>query len=79
MNKDRRKRIGDLMNRIEIIKGETEDILSEEQGGFDNLPERLQQADRGQGMEEVINGLEEAVNALDEAYNGLDSAMSTGG
>ena len=37
MNKNRRKRIADLRERIDIIKNELEEVMEEEQDARDNL------------------------------------------
>ena len=42
MNKNRRKRIADLRERIDIIKNELEEVMEEEQDARDNLPNNLQ-------------------------------------
>lgn len=39
MNKNRRKRIADLRERIDIIKNELEEVMEEEQDARDNLPQ----------------------------------------
>ena len=46
MNKNRRKRIADLRERIDIIKNELEEVMEEEQDARDNLPNNLQDSDR---------------------------------
>ena len=73
MNAQRRKALADLMDRItklgkdrDDIKNELETLRDEEQESFDNMPEGLQQGDRGQAMEEAIGELEEAISALEE-------------
>ena len=44
MNKDRRKRLEDLSEQIDIIKNELEEIRDEEQEARDNLPDNLQES-----------------------------------
>jgi septal ring factor EnvC (AmiA/AmiB activator) len=74
MNKKRREAIDDLVNKINEIKEAAESLRDEEQEAFDNMPESLQQGDKGQAMEEAISNLDDAVNALEEAISGLESA-----
>ncbi|WP_417842001.1 hypothetical protein [Terasakiella sp.] len=73
MNNQRRKEINEIIaevaalaEKIEELKERVEHIKGEEQEAFDNLPESLQQGERGQTMEE-------AIDALDNAYGELDT------
>lgn len=82
MNDTRRKSLADIRSRIELALGELgnakeelEDVINAEQEAFDNMPEGLQQADRGQTMEEGINALEESSSNLDDAINALEDIM----
>lgn len=72
MNAQRRKALADLMDRltplaatITDIKDALETIRDEEQEAFDNMPEGLQQGDRGQAMEEAISTLDSAIDDLE--------------
>lgn len=56
---------------IENAKEEVEGLRDDEQEKFDNLPEGLQQAERGQAMEEAVGYLEEAADKLEEAAQAL--------
>ncbi|MEM8515121.1 uncharacterized Zn finger protein (UPF0148 family) [Massilia sp. MP_M2] len=91
MNKERRKIINTqwhameelkamhaaVVAKAEEIKAELENVRDEEQESFDNMPEGLQQSDRGQTSEQAIANLDTAINALDEiaADIDLDEAM----
>jgi len=70
MNKDRRKRIGDVLEILRAI--DLESIKDEEQDAFDNMPESLQQGDRGQDAETAISNLEEAINSIESAISALE-------
>ena len=48
MNKNRRKRIADLRERIDIIKNELEEVMEEEQDARDNLPNNLQDSEKAE-------------------------------
>lgn len=72
MNAQRRKALADLMDRltplaatITDIKDALESIRDEEQDSFDNMPEGLQQSDRGQASEEAISTLDSAIDDLE--------------
>lgn len=72
MNKDRRERIRKLIAELENINSEISDILSEEQDAFDNMPESLQEGERGDKAQEAISNLEAA--SLDDVISSLESA-----
>lgn len=59
MNNDRRNRIRKLISQLEDIQNEIENILSEEQEAFDNMPEGFQESERGEKMQAAINYLED--------------------
>lgn len=51
---------------IEAAKEGIEPLIEEEQEAYDNLTEGLQQAERGEKMQEGISDLESAVSSIDE-------------
>ena len=67
MNKERRKRLERLIAQLDIIREEIEEvrdeifyIQEEEQESYDNMPESIQESDKGCTMQENIDELEEA-------------------
>ena len=72
MNKQRRKAIGDIYDKLIDIQSDLEYIRDEEQESFDNLPESIQYSERGERMEEYISSLEEALDYVDYAVESLD-------
>ena len=71
MNKERRKAIDALITEIQALENEmtclvqqvesaVEAILEDEQDAFDNMPESLQYAEKGEAAQEAINALEYA-------------------
>lgn len=80
MNKDRRKSIQKISEKLESLKGEAEalwaeietiqeeieSVRDEEQEYFDAMPESLQGGDRGQAAEEAVTNLDTAKEALDD-------------
>lgn len=75
MNNQRRKAIEDIRGRIADIAQDIEDILSEEQDAFDNLPESFQESERGEAMQNAINALGEAVGLCGEIDDALIEAV----
>lgn len=76
MNKERRgslKRASGLLDRaIDIIR----DAKSEEQYCLDNLPENLQNSERYENMESVIDSLEDALDKIDDAKESIGEAIA---
>ena len=66
MNKARRKRIQDVQTQLEVLKQEIDSIMAEEQEALENMPESLQESERGEAMQEAIYALESAFNSCDE-------------
>ena len=56
----------ELSTVLETVKEALQDVLNEEQEAYDNLPEGLQESDRGQQMQEYIDALEGVVDSLGE-------------
>ena len=72
MNKERRSKISKIISDIETIKSKLQDVLSDEEFAFDNMPENLQSSMRGEESEEAIECMNEAIESLDEALDQLN-------
>ena len=73
MNEERRKELSKAIKILESIKDQIEEaqnIVSqaseEEREYYDNMPEGLQQSERGYRAEEAAGALEEASGTLEE-------------
>ena len=75
MNKDRRKKIADVISKFEHVKEMLEDILYEEQDYYDNIPENLLGSERAENSEEAIDVMQEAVENIEEAINNLNEVI----
>lgn len=73
MNKERRTMIEKIITRIENIKDELQDVLSDEEFAFDNMPENLQYSERGEASQEAIDSMSEAIDNLEEAIEQLQN------
>ena len=83
MNKNRRKALMEWVKKAEDwaaqgeeIKGELENICSDEQDYFDNMPENLQGSMRGSDAEEAIECMNEAIECMDNAIEAAEEAAS---
>lgn len=86
MNKTRRKMIETIVtevknvsemilesaNKISQLKDRLEDVLSDEEEAYDNMPEGLQVSERGIASEEAIDVLNEACGNGEDVVNGLN-------
>lgn len=75
MNKERRARIQDIIDRLDCMKVEIEGIKDEEEEYRDNIPENLQGSERYEAADEAIESLEMAWDSVDTAISYLDEAM----
>ncbi len=75
MNKERRKLLDEVQDRLLEVQEQLEHIIGEEEEAFYNLPESLQGSERGQRMEEIIDSLNEVNGNLDDAIEAIGEAM----
>ncbi len=83
MNKNRRKELMEWVKKVaewiaqgEELKDELENICSDEQDYFDNMPENLQGSMRGMDAEEAIDAMNEAIESMDNAIEAAEEAIS---
>jgi hypothetical protein len=72
MNKQRRQRIAKALDLLAQAHELVDTVLSEESEAYENMPEGLQQSERGAQMEAAVDALNEASNSLDEAVAQLE-------
>ena len=72
MNNATRKKIRNLAREVEshgdvldIIRGQIEELQTEEEEKYDNLPEGLQDSEAGARLQESSDALQEAIDALE--------------
>ena len=75
MNKQRRKAIQQALEQIADLKTSVEEINTDEQDSFDNLPEAFQDSEKGETIQEAIDFLEAATGAFDEVIDSLEQAQ----
>lgn len=74
MNKKRRKRIDTLANQLENIPIEIDDIISEEETYYENMPESIQDGEKGETAQAAIECLNTARDSLTDAIEQLNEA-----
>ena len=75
MNKTQRKKLEDIVENIAVIKSDIDEIKEAEEESFSNLPENLQEEDRGLQLENNVESFERAVELLDELENLLQELI----
>lgn len=83
MNKNRRKELMEWVKKAEDwaaqgeeLKDELENICSDEQDYFDNMPENLQGSMRGTDAEEAIDTMNDAIDFMSNAIEAAEEAAS---
>ena len=73
MNKNRRKELAVIVAKLEELEAlrleiqeELETVMAEEQEALDNMPESLQDGEKGQQMQEYIEAMENVLDDLEE-------------
>lgn len=75
MNKARRKKLGEIIDQLENLREDLDAVASEEREAYDNLPESLQEGDRGCAMEEAADELDDICGELDDLRQRIESVV----
>lgn len=75
MNKQRRKEIQGLIDQIADLKQSIEEINEQEAEYYNNMPEGIQDGERGDIALRAMDCLEEATGYLEDAETSLHEAM----
>lgn len=70
-----KSKLEDARNLVQEAAGVIETMKDEEQEAFDNMPESLQNGDRGQRMSEIVEQLDQAFSDAESAESNLDDAI----
>ena len=63
------------IDSLEDIKQNIESMLDEENEKYDNMPEGLQESERGEAIQNAIDNLESASDAIGDAIDYLNDAI----
>lgn len=74
MNKERRKKLTELVDKLDVVYTAIEELIGEEQDALDNTPDSLQGTERCEAMESAIGHLEDAMTSLDDVRSSIESA-----
>lgn len=73
MNNTRRKAIMKIAERLEELKTDFELLRDEEQEAFDNMPESIQESERGEHVENIIYNMDEVLENLESAFDMINA------
>lgn len=76
MNKERRLRLCEIVERLNLIESELEAIAEEERDSFDNLPDGLQCSDRGLVMEAAADELDDIVGEIGDLSSQIENLIN---
>lgn len=77
MNKTRRKELENIISDMRDKLCELESLRDEEQECYDNLPEGIQESERGDAMCECADALDESCTDFENVIDQLDEILST--
>ena len=75
MNAKQRKELQGYADSLDEIKCAIEEMQEDETEKLDNMPESLQESERGEAMQEAIDNLESASSCLEEAIDYLNEIL----
>ena len=75
MNRERRKRLEEIKEKIAPLLCELEEISDEEETAYDNLPESIQNSERGENMYDAALAIQEIYDCLESAETGIDELI----
>jgi len=76
MNNQRRKELAAINETIADLRSKLQEILDAEQEAFENMPESLQDSERGEKSQNAISEMENAIGNLDDTESAIEEAIS---
>ena len=67
--------MAEIKEKLSELRDMIDMVLSEEQEAYDNLPESLQESERGEAMQAAIDAMESAMDSCEEAEESLEEAQ----
>ena len=64
-----------VINSLENLSADLEDVAQEESDAYENMPESLQQSDRGSIIEDNIYNLEDCISQINDVIDTLSSMI----
>ena len=77
MNAKQRKELQGYADSLDEIRSNIETMMEEEQSKLDNMPEGLQESERGEAMQNAIDQMEYGIDSLQEAIDNLTEILES--
>lgn len=77
MNAKQKKELQGYVENLEEIKNAIEEMQDDEQCKFDNMPESLQESERGEAMQNAIEYLEDASYSIEDVIDYLNNIVES--
>ena len=75
MNNQRRKELDNWMKKLDDLKEELDQIATDEQVSLYNLPENLQNSQRGDAIQDAADKLNDALGLFDDIVDYIEDAI----
>ena len=75
MNATRRKQLAKLVEQLESIMSDIDTIREQEQEAYDNMPDSIQESERGDRMSEIIDSIQYAYDNVSDAVDNINEAI----
>lgn len=75
MNKERRKRLREVIQQITEAKYTVEEVKDDEEMAFDSLPESIQLSEKGDQMQENVTALDEVILNLEDVIGSIEDVL----
>ncbi|HEX9082938.1 MAG TPA: hypothetical protein VF768_11710 [Holophagaceae bacterium] len=75
MNNPRRKKVRQIREELDGLRSRLEELVQEEQGAYDAMPEGLQSSEKGEKAAEAVSALEDALSNVETAVDDLERAV----
>lgn len=72
MNRQKRKRLGKAFDLIAEAEEILEEVKSEEEDSYENLPDNFRYGDKGEEMQNYIELLDESIGYLQDANSVIE-------
>lgn len=75
MNKTRREQVNEIIGTLEDVKCSIENLHDEEEEAYYNLPDSLQESDRGFEMSDNIDSFDNAQSSIQDCIDYLQEII----
>lgn len=75
MNAKRRKQLANAVEVLNNVLELLEEVTADEQDAYDNLPESIQESERGETMQENVDDIEDASSSLQDIIDQLQGII----